>query len=238
MPDAAAGETLTLEGGGEPVVLAVRRSRRARRILLRIDSNARRAELVLPPGTPAADGRAFAESRAAWLRDRLAAMPRGVPFAPGATIPLLGADCLLVHAPAQRAGIVREGGRLTVSGRGEFFARRVRDWLRAEARRRIAPLAHAKAAQIGRTVGRIAVRDQKSRWGSCSAGGTLSFSWRLVLAPAEVLDYVVAHEVAHLAEMNHSPRFWRLVDGLSDHARFGRQWLRTHGPGLHAYGAD
>ena len=131
-----------------------------------------------------------------------------------------------------------DGGRLIVSGERGFFARRVRDWLKREARRRIAGLAHAKAARIGRTVARVSVRDQQSRWGSCSAMGNLNFSWRLILAPAGVLDYVVAHEVAHLEEPNHSARFWQLVDTLTNHAAFGRSWLRSHGPGLHAYGAD
>ena len=230
--------SLTLDAAGRPVTLAVRRSQRARRILLRIDRNARKVELVLPPGASVAAGRAFAEKKALWLRNRLALLPDCVPFAPGATVPILGTGRLLVHAPEARADVVLESGRLIVSGRRELFSRRVHDWLRREARRRIADLAHAKAARIGRTAARVSVRDQRSRWGSCSATGNLSFSWRLILAPADVLDYVVAHEVAHLAEPNHSPRFWRLVDTLTDHAAFGRSWLRSHGPGLHAYGAD
>ena len=227
---------LTLDAAGLPVTVGVRRSARARRILLRIDRNARRAELVLPPGALVAEGRAFAEKKALWLRNRLALLPDAIPFEPGGTVPVLGRDRLLVHDPAARAGVVLDGGRLIVSGAREFFARRVRDWLRREARRRIAALAHDKAGRIGRTVARVSVRDQQSRWGSCSTAGNLSFSWRLILAPAGVLDYVVAHEVAHLAEMNHSPRFWQLVDTLTDHAEFGRSWLRSHGPGLHAYG--
>ncbi|MYG52068.1 MAG: M48 family metallopeptidase [Rhodospirillaceae bacterium] len=229
--------SLTVDAAGRTVTLAVRRSARARRILLRIDRNARKAELVLPPGASVAEGRAFAEKKALWLRNRLALLPETVPFAPGESVPVLGRDRLLVHAPEARAGVVLDGGRLIVSGRREFFDRRVQDWLRREARRRIAGLAHPKAARIGRSIARISVRDQRSRWGSCSAAGNLSFSWRLILAPAEVLDYVVAHEVAHLAEPNHSDRFWRLVDTLTDHAGHGRAWLRLHGPGLHAYGA-
>lgn len=231
-------DTLTLDAAGRQVTLAVRRSTRARRILLRIDRNARRAELVLPPGVSVAEGRAFAEKKALWLRNRLALLPECIPFASGETVPILGRNRLLVHDPAARAGVVLDGGRLIVSGHRDFFARRVRDWLKREARRHIAELAHAKAERIGRPVARISVRDQQSRWGSCSTTGNLNFSWRLVLAPAEVLDYVVAHEVAHLAEMNHSPRFWQLVDTLTDHTDFGRSWLRSHGPGLHAYGAD
>lgn len=229
--------SLTVDAAGRPVTLAVRRSARARRILLRIDRNARKAELVLPPGASVADGRAFAEKKALWLRNRLALLPETVPFAPGESVPVLGRDRLLVHAPEARAGVVLDGGRLIVSGERAFFDRRVQDWLRREARRRIAGLAHPKAARIGRRIARISVRDQRSRWGSCNATGNLSFSWRLILAPAEVLDYVVAHEVAHLAEPNHSDRFWRLVDTLTDHAGHGRSWLRLHGPGLHAYGA-
>jgi predicted metal-dependent hydrolase len=110
----------------------------------------------------------------------------------------------------------------------------------AEARAAIAPLARAMAAQLGRKVTRISVRDTTSRWGSCSRGGALSFCWRLILAPDAVFTYVVAHEVAHLAHMNHGPAFWRTVDKLMPPGlgtpRSARDWLRRHGAVLHRYG--
>lgn len=230
-------DTLTVDADGVPVILRLRRSKKARRILLRIDRNARTAELVLPSGISVSEGQKFAQSKALWLRNRIATMPSGLPFEPGASIPFLGVPHDLIHAPDRRAGVVREGGTIQVSGDVEFFARRVQDWLRQEAKREISALAHPKAKAIGRKINRITVRDQQSRWGSCSSEGNLNFSWRLILTPLAVLDYVVAHEVAHLREMNHSARFWSLVDTLTDHTEEGRNWLRVHGPKLHAYGA-
>lgn len=231
-------ETVTVDAAGRPVTLRVRRSVRARRILLRIDRNARSAELVLPPGVPVAEGRSFAESKALWLRNRLANVPNGMPFLPGRTIPILGVEHELRHTPERRSGVDCQDGALLVSGEIDFFARRVADWLRREAKRQIEPLARTKANAIGRNVRRISIRDQQSRWGSCSSEGNLNFSWRLILAPRDVLDYVVAHEVAHLQEMNHSAAFWSLVDTITDHAESGRSWLRRNGPRLHAYGVQ
>ncbi len=233
MPD-----TLTINVAGHPVSLQVRRSNRARRILLRLDHNARRVELVLPVGETLARARRFAESKASWLHDRLARMPAGIPFEPGVSIPVGGVPYKLVHAPTAHGDVVCEHDRLLVSGDLEFFGRRVHDWLKAEALHRISALAYPKAAQVERKIGRISIRDQQSRWGSCSAAGNLNFSWRLVLTPPDVLDYVVSHEVAHLREMNHSPVFWRVVDTLTPHARRGRAWLRANGPSLHSYGAE
>ncbi len=106
----------------------------------------------------------------------------------------------------------REGGTLIVAGRPEHLGRRLTDWLKAEARREFAVRARAKAEILGRRVGRVTVRDTRSRWGSCSANGNLSFCWRMVMAPAFVVDYVVAHEVAHLKVRDHSPRFWKTVE--------------------------
>ena len=127
-------------------------------------------------------------------------------------------------------------GEIRVRGEPIHLGRRVRDHLIRLARQELSHRARLLAARIGRPIARITVRDTKSRWGSCSASGCLSFSWRLVLAPESVVDYVVAHEVAHLAEMNHGPRFWRLVQSLTpDHAA-PRAWLNRHRNQLLSYG--
>jgi predicted metal-dependent hydrolase len=115
-------------------------------------------------------------------------------------------------------------------------ARRVADWLKRQARAAIAERVAETAARIDASYGRIAIRDTKSRWGSCAAGGNLNFSWRLVLTPAFVFDYVVAHEVAHLKEHNHGPGFWRLVDQLTPETERARAWLNSFGAGLHRLG--
>lgn len=226
----------TIELAGREIALVVRRSPRARRLALRIPGHDDSVELVLPARAPESDGIDFLRSRAGWILERLDGLPQRMPFVHGAELPLGGEPHTLLFFPGMRAPVMLDGRRILVSGRPEHMARRVGDWLRAEAKRRIEPLAHEKAAVIGGTVSRITIRDQKSRWGSCAAGGRLSFNWRLVLAPEAVLDYVVAHEVAHIAEPNHSPAFWRVVERLTVDRRAGRAWLRRHGLQLHRYG--
>ena len=138
--------------------------------------------------------------------------------------------------PQARGVVWQEEGAIHVAGRAEHLARRIEDWLRREARREIERRARAKAELIGKRIAAITIRDPKSRWGSCSPRGQLSFSWRLILAPRHVLDYVVAHEVAHLKELNHGPRFWKLTAELTRDADGARAWLNEHGPLLHRYG--
>lgn len=226
----------TIELGGREVALVVRRSPRARRLALRIPGHDDSVELVLPSRAPESDGLAFLKSRAGWVLERLDRLPQRIPFADGAELPLGGEPHLLCSVPGRGPPVRVDGRDILVSGRKEHMARRVGDWLRAEAKQQVSPLADEKAAVIGARVTRITIRDQKSRWGSCSSVGRLSFSWRLVLAPPFVMDYVVAHEVAHIAEANHSPAFWRVVDRLTADRRAGRAWLRRHGVQLHRYG--
>ena len=226
----------TIELGGREVALVVRRSPRARRLAVRIPGRDDSVELVLPPRAPESDGLAFLKSRAGWVLERLDRLPQRIPFIHGAEVPLGGEPHTVLFFPGMRAPVTLDGRRILVSGRPEHMARRLSDWLRQEAKRQIAPLAHEKATIIGAGIAHITIRDQKSRWGSCAHGGRLSFSWRLVLAPPPVLDYVVAHEVAHIAEANHSPAFWRVVDRLTADRREGRAWLRRYGLTLHRYG--
>jgi len=128
--------------------------------------------------------------------------------------------------------------QICISGEKDHAPRRFSDWLRAEVRKDIAAgvTKHAKTLECAPK--RIAVRDQATRWGSCSTSGTLSFSWRLIFAPPFVLDYVAAHEVAHLREMNHGPRFWRLVKDAMPGMQKARTWLKAHGAELHRFGSD
>ncbi|NBC34586.1 MAG: DUF45 domain-containing protein [Alphaproteobacteria bacterium] len=229
-------ERLSLAVAGLDAPVAVRRSARARRLSLRVDPRTGGATLVAPPQVPAEDLRRFVSRHRDWLTERLAAVPGRLPFADGAVIPFLGEPHCIRHVPQQERPVLRQDGELRVSGRSDHLARRVADFLKAEAARRLSALAHDKAARLGLRPARIAVRDTRSRWGSCSGTGRLNFSWRLILAPEPVVDYVVAHEVAHLKEMNHSPRFWRLVAQLTPAMEEGRAWLRSHGAALHRYG--
>jgi len=227
-------DPLTIEGRDVPISFRV--NRRARRLILRLDERTGGAVVTLPSGVSPAEGRRFAEERADWLARRLDRHRAPIALEPGVTIPVLDENCVIRLGNAGRGAVVKGAGELVVKGAPEYAARRVRDWLKAEARRQIEPRALALADDIGETLKRVTIRDTRTRWGSCSTAGGLNFSWRLVMAPVWVLEYVVAHEVAHLAEHNHGPRFWALVDRLYGDAGQARAWLNVHGPELHRYG--
>jgi len=221
------------------VPLRVRESARARRITVRIDAGADSVELVLPRRVSLAAGLRFLDARRDWLAAHLAEMPEHVAFADGAIVPVLGTPHRIRHLGERVTGartVTIADGEIRVVGAAPHVARRVRDHLIALARQELGQRARALAGRIDRRVARITVRDTRSRWGSCSASGALAFSWRLILAPEAVLDYVVAHEVAHLAEMNHGPRFWRVVEMLSPGSARQRGWLSRNRARLLRYG--
>jgi predicted metal-dependent hydrolase len=222
--------------GDPPIAIDVRHSHRARRMSLRISRADGVVTLTLPKGAPVRDGLAFAADREAWLRRHLAEIHAGLMAVPavgfGATIPFRGQAVTLVPGTVRRP--VVEGGRLVLPPDAERVGARVQAFLRATARDALAAAADHHAARLGRPYGRLTLRDTHGRWGSCSSRGDLMFSWRLIMAPDAVLDYVVAHEVAHLAEMNHSPAFWAVVARLCPGYEPQRRWLRDHGTGLHA----
>ena len=226
--------TLSLEGRELPV--RVRRNRRARRITLSLDPASRVFRLSLPRAVALSEGLDFAAEKRGWMRDRLDELPTRVVFAADVSVPFLGTPHRIVHEPGARRGVWREAETIRVSGRAEHLPRRVHDFLKGEARREIACRAHDKARRLDRAVARITLRDTRSRWGSCAADGNLNFSWRLILAPEEVLDYVVAHEVAHLVHHDHGPRFWALVAELTPAVARPRRWLRAGGAELLRYG--
>jgi predicted metal-dependent hydrolase len=217
--------------------LTIRISARARRIGLRIDAAARRVVLVVPSGVAPELGLKFLRDKREWITRRFDALPRPVPFVEGAIVPILGVPHRIRCSadPAQLPVTIADR-EIRVHGAPAHVARRVRDHLAAFARSELARRARPLAARLGRKITRISVRDTKSRWGSCSSCGKLSFSWRLIFAPDEVVDYVVAHEVAHLVEMNHGPRFWRIVDSLAPANARQRRWLDRHRAELLAYG--
>jgi predicted metal-dependent hydrolase len=217
--------------------ISIRVSLRARRIALRVDAAERKIELVLPAGVPASHGLRFLDTKRVWIAARLAALPQPVLFADGVVVPVLGIPHRIRRVDGASAPPVAiRDGEIRVHGDPGHIGRRVQDHLTRMARNEFADRARRAAARIGRKVTRVAVRDTKSRWGSCSGQGNLSFCWRLIFAPEWVVDYVVAHEVAHLIEMNHGPRFWRLVDSLSPDSMAARAWLKRHRSRLLSYG--
>jgi hypothetical protein len=219
---------------GDPAIeVRLRRNRRARRMVLRIARTGHAPTLTLPPGVPLRAAAAFLAEQEAWLRQHIEAGPPGIPVRAGAELRVAGHRLIVAAGPGRRTLV--EGERLLVPGAPRDLPVRVGAFLREEAREACAAGVARHAATLGRRPRRITLRDPRSRWGSCTAAGDLMFSWRLILAPVAVLDYVVAHEVAHLAELNHSDRFWATVARLCPGHAAPRAWLRRNGPALHRY---
>ena len=209
-----------------------RRSSRARRVSLRIDPTGGAVVVTLPTKATRKAGMALLMGHADWVSDRLAALPEAIRFTDGAMVPFCGVPHRIRHSPAAKGGAFLLEQELHVSGSAEFLSRRVRDFLRREALRRLSALVIAKAGLIGIVPKRVTVKDTTSRWGSCAPDKSLALSWRLLMAPVFVQDYVVAHEVAHLRHMNHGPAFWSLVDQLTPHTKTAIPWLRAEGARL------
>lgn len=226
----AVSELVALPGGMTQVQW--RRSARARRVSLRIDLRCGAVVVTLPPRIGRPVGVALLMDNAAWVSRRLAELPGAVAFEDGAEVALGGIAHRIRHVAAQRGAVVLAEGEIRVAGDAAFLSRRVADFLRAEARRRLSVQVAAKAAQAELRPSRVSVKDTRTRWGSCAASRALAFSWRLVMAPPFVQDYVVAHEVAHLRHMNHGAHFWALVHRLTPHGPAAIAWLRDEGPRL------
>lgn len=219
--------------GAPPVRVHVRRSRAARRMSLRVSRLDGRITLTLPPGARLASGRAFAEERAAWLRRHLTGLPEPHFVDVGRTLPVEGAATPITRGP--RTEWRADPGEIAVSARTRHVGAAVEAVLKDLARERLVRASDSYAERLGQAYSRLSLRDTRSRWGSCSSNGALMYSWRLVMAPPEVLDYVAAHEVAHLSEMNHGPKFWQTVEHLCPDFATHRSWLRREGHALHRY---
>ncbi len=215
-----------------PTPVSWNRSARARRVSLRIDPRAGEVVVTLPGRAGRGAGLKLLTAHAGWVKERLAALAPAVALAPGQEVSIGGEPCVIRHDPALRGPATLAPGAIIAGGDPEFVARRVADLLRAEARRRIVERTAVHAAALKVRAKRITLKDTRSRWGSCAPDGSLAFSWRLVMAPDWVLDYVVAHEVAHLRELNHSARFWAHVATLTDRREDAQDWLRRNGPAL------
>ncbi|ETX15264.1 zinc metalloprotease [Roseivivax halodurans JCM 10272] len=219
--------------GNPPIPVELRRSARARRMSLRLSGVDGQVTLTLPRRVPEAEGLAFLREKEDWLRGHLEARAPDLEVGIGATIPIEGIPHEIV--PGQGRGVRLGEGVLEVPGDPARAGVRAQAWLKARARDRLAGASDTYARALGRPYARLTLRDTRSRWGSCSSAGALMYSWRLVLAPAEVLDYVAAHEVAHLRHMDHSRAFWDTVTELYGDWRAPRTWLRREGGGLHRY---
>lgn len=235
-------ERREIDIAGRLMPLSIRENPRSRRMTLRIEPGGRALSVSVPPGLAQSEIDGFLQRQQGWLMTRLARFATAPGIEEGALIPLRG-----VKHRIRRSGKLRSLTRvieaedepiLEIGGAPEHLRRRLRDFLRKEAKADLEAAVARHAAHVRNPVRSIALKDTRSRWGSCSADGALSFSWRIVMAPPDVLDYLAAHEVAHLDEMNHGPRFWALCERLCPHTERSKAWLKKHGSMLHALDFD
>ena len=215
------------------VRITVRRTRRAKRLSLRVSQLDGRVTMSLPMRTPLREAHVFATEKEGWIRRTLAARPEVARPMIGGQVMFEGREVDVIVGTGRVARYV--DGQITVPDNPARVPLRVAAFLKLSARGRLQEASDRYAAALGASYGRLSLRDTRSRWGSCSAEGNLMYSWRLIMAPPEVLDYVAAHEVSHLVEMNHSPDYWRVVTGIYPHYKAPRAWLRKNGQQLHRY---
>ena len=230
------------EVAGRSLTLRVAESARASRLTLRIETGGRAIKMTVPPGMPSREVESFLFRHQGWLEAKLAKYPDKPKLRPGVKLPVRGLAHLILHEPAKRGSVEQasdeDGPYLMVHGERAHLGRRLQDFLKKEAKRDIEPMAMQMALKCGKKVKSIRFKDTKSRWGSCTSDGNLAFSWRIMKAPRPVIAYLVAHEVAHLTEMNHGPKFWKLAKQLSTEAGIdmdkAKAWLKRNGAALQA----
>jgi predicted metal-dependent hydrolase len=230
------GQRLPLEG----LTARLSVNPRARRLSIRIDARAGEAVLIAPSERKLAEVVAFARTKTSWMRERLAERPLGTPLEPGGVIDLFGKPTRLVAvggAGAARLTEDADGPLIASGGEGEAYARRVENLFKRVARETLQTRTDVHLRTLGQRPVKMSIADPKSRWGSCSPHNrSIRYSWRVVMAPPAVIDYLAAHEVAHLVHADHSPAYWAVVQRLVGDHRPHRKWLRDNGPALHAVG--
>jgi predicted metal-dependent hydrolase len=220
---------------GRMLEVRVRLNPRARRMIVKVNPTTGEVSVTVPSRRGLSAALEFARGEKDWIARQLAKAPGAVALAPGAALPFRGVRHEIRAAAKGPSPVWVQDGAIWVRGREVHAPRRVLDFLKGEARKAFEVRVLDYALRLEVKPSRITVRDTASRWGSCSSARSLSFSWRLILAPDFVLDYVVAHEVAHLREMNHSPRFWAHVKSLVADIDAPQGWLRAHGRELQRY---
>ncbi len=232
--------SIAVRHGPDAYEVALRRRAGAKRITLRVSTADGGIVVTLPPRVPVETARRFVESQSGWIAARVARLPARHPFGPDGVVPLRGVPHRIVHVGGRgtASAALDAAGEpvIRVPGEPPSVAGRVRRFLVREAEGDLAEAVLRHTGTLGLSARRTTLRDTRSRWGSCSSTGNLSFSWRLILAPPFVLDYLAAHEVAHLKELNHSARFWAVLHGLCPATDEAERWLKANGAGLHRFG--
>lgn len=227
--------------GATSAPIVARVNRRAKTLIVKVDPVTGEILVTAPSKRAIPEAIAFAQERADWIAGQMKSALRAKPFEPGAVVPYRGVDHLIVHEGGPRTPVSADytlGPAIRVGGDEAHINRRLTDWLKNQARKILNERVDYYSAHLGKKRGPIRVRDMRTRWGSCTSEGAMSFSWRLILTPPEILDYVAAHECAHLVHMNHSRAFWRLLATLDVDARAASDWFDEHGQQLFAYGAS
>ncbi|MFD1200130.1 M48 family metallopeptidase [Brucella gallinifaecis] len=219
---------------GRELPLRVLENPRAKRLTLRIETGGKGLRVTIPPGLPDREVQSFLTRHQGWIESRIAKMPDQTGLRAGVKIPIRGIAHLITHQPGRGTVDLLEGNILLVHGDPAHLSRRIADYLKREVKRDIEQLVARHTATIGRKAKAVRFKDTKSRWGSCTSDGVLSFSWRIGMAPAPVINYLVAHEVAHLIEMNHGPKFWKLCHELCPDTERCKAWLKRNGSALQA----
>ena len=229
----------SFSGGGRTRTLAVRRMAQARRMRLSVDPRDGAVRLVLPKRAALRHALAWVEEQRGWIEDALEKLPQPQPIAPGAVIPVEGVPHLIDWSEDRPRAVRREEGRLILGGPAEAVAARVTRWLRSEALAVLQAETAIMASRAGVTIAGVSIGDPRARWGSCSVTGDIRYSWRLILAPPDVREATVAHEVAHRLHMDHSRAFHAAVRRLLGRAPVAeRRWLRAHGSSLYWLGRN
>jgi len=218
------------------IPLRIRWNPRARKMILRVDGKINGGVITLPMWINEREALLMVREKSSWLLNKLDKIPTKIRFEKGAQIPVLGTYHNIFHDPDQKGITIKNDNQIWLGGHPEHLSRRLGDWLRREAKNIIRSKAIEMAERLNKKIGRITIRDTRSRWGSCSPSGNLSFCWRLILAPEWVLNYVIAHEVSHLLHMNHSPEFWQTVTDFNVRVDAARVWLNKNTEQLRRYG--
>ena len=211
------------------------RKRGVKKITLRIDKIKKKPVITIPYFCRKKNAYDLAEKNLDWIEAQINNIPKKIAIVNGLTLSIKGKEYIVKHNPKAKRGVWLEGGFINVSGEADFLERRVKDFLKKQCRQELLKLANKKAKQTNKTINKLVLKDTRSRWGSCSTKNNLNFNWRVIMAPFEIMDYLVSHEVAHLTHHDHSKEFWNLVGKLHPNYKQNRQWLQTHGDKLFSY---
>lgn len=215
--------------------IKVVQSASSRKLTLRIDAKNHIPILSVPRFCSRKKAINFVNENMDWILEGLQKLPESRTFQNGEKVSLFGQEVTIIHCPQAKRGVWLQDGNIFVSGDIEFLHRRVRDFIKTEAQKEFFILSKELADKLGCKLHRVFLKDTKSRWGSCSSLGNINYSWRIALAPKYVIDYLMAHEVAHLKHPDHSDEFWACVYFLYPDWTKGRSWLNKHGKELYAY---